>query len=239
MKPRLHFLHAVEVYDLRSVDARELIGIQLAGQVLERRAQGVDVAGRVHVDIVAIRVRPVDPLNRKKDLLRVLLHEQALEKWPCLVRGCACASQPNLFLRAIERSIEALGIDRLEQIVQRLRFEGPQRMMVVRGEEDDVEGARFGRGGEHAEAVDAWHLHVEEDEMGREVAQCRDRLLARAGFADLTNVAVALEAAPHLPPRRRLVVHNQHADHVWYGISTETSRPPPSQFSKARRCSRP
>ena len=72
-------------------------------------------------------------------------------------RACAC-----------ERRVEARAVEGLEKIVDRVRVERLQSVLVVRGDEDDGRPARFVALDEleHLESVELRHLDVEEEEIG-------------------------------------------------------------------------
>src|SRR5438034_1246193 len=68
--------------------------------------------------------------------------------------------------RAAHGSTKARFDDRLEPIIDRLELEGPNGVLVVGRDEYDerlVDGRRLAQ---HLEPVEAWHLNVEEDEIG-------------------------------------------------------------------------
>ena len=72
----------------------------------------------------------------------------------------------KLHLRAGERFGETILVERFQQVVERGGVEGAHGVLVIRGEEDDDRGFFGGDVGQHAEAVFARHLHVEEEQVG-------------------------------------------------------------------------
>ena len=73
----------------------------------------------------------------------------------------------QLLLRAGEGLAEALAVERLEQVVDRVHVERAQRVAVVGGDEDDERHLVGADRVDHVEAVGAGHLHVEEHQVGR------------------------------------------------------------------------
>ena len=96
---------------------------------------------------------------------------------PPLVRSSCC-------LRAGQRLAEALAVERLQQVVERVHVERPQRVAVVGGDEHDERHLVGADGVDHVEAVRARHLHVEEHQVG---LQRHDRLGAGGAVAGLAD----------------------------------------------------
>ena len=65
---------------------------------------------------------------------------------------------------------------------------------------------------EHAEAVEARHLHVEQDQVGLLLGDRLDRLEAVAALADDLDVRLVLQPVAHPLAGQRLVVHDQSPD---------------------------
>jgi hypothetical protein len=63
---------------------------------------------------------------------------------------------------------EARLTHRLHEIVERVRFERAHRELVVRRDEDDRRHPDGAVGPQYLEAIELWHLDIEEDEVGRE-----------------------------------------------------------------------
>ena len=83
---------------------------------------------------------------------------------------------------------EAVGVERLLQEVERPALGGLDRggdRAVPRDHHDLRPGIEIAEAGERLEAVEAGHLHVEEDEVRPELGVDRDRLAAGGGDPDL------------------------------------------------------
>src|SRR5712691_955362 len=70
-------------------------------------------------------------------------------------------SARDLSLRTIERLVEALLIERLQQIIQRINFKRTDGVLIICRHENDggysVRRQRF----ENGEAIDARHFHIQ------------------------------------------------------------------------------
>src|SRR5262249_19649567 len=78
-------------------------------------------------------------------------------------------------LDLVERAREALRIDRLQQIVDRVGLERAQRVRVVRGREDNERRSR--QLIEEIESGQAGHLDVEKEDVDAMLVQKGERLL--------------------------------------------------------------
>ena len=78
-------------------------------------------------------------------------------------RGSDAAAQP---FHPAERALEVPRIDRLEQVVDRVHRERVERVLFVRGRENDDRLDRQAR--QHLEAIQPRHLDVEETDVGRQ-----------------------------------------------------------------------
>ena len=111
-----------------------------------------------------------------------------------------------------ERGAQLLGADRLQQIGDGLGVEGLQRVFVERGGEDHRR--RLGQRRQvarHLEPVDARHAHVEQHDVGRELVDHVDGLLAIAGFPGDFEFAGLRQHRTQAFARRRLVIDDEHA----------------------------
>src|SRR5690242_10459209 len=81
-------------------------------------------------------------------------------------RTKTCSRRRGSGAKAREGGGEALGRDGLEEVVERVHFEGAEGVLVVGSGEDDL-GDDF-QALEQLEAGHAGHLDVEKEEVGRE-----------------------------------------------------------------------
>ena len=97
-----------------------------------------------------------------------------------------------------------------------MHLECAQRVLVVRGGEDhrDIASDQV----EHLEPVQLRHLHVEEQQVGRQLRHCLHRLEAVGALRhDLDVRFGGQELAEHLP-RQGLVVHDGNAQRKGSGL---------------------
>ena len=130
------------------------------------------------------------------------------------------------FLQTLDDAREPVGVDRLQEIVERLDGERIDGVPLVRGHEHD--GGRVGalaHEGCRLDAAQPRHLDVEEDDVGREVAGEIERLPRAGRLADDMHSGLAGEQVRQLRPRRRFVVDEQRADHRATGTSSRTTVP--------------
>ena len=118
----------------------------------------------------------------------------------------------DLAADALERALEALAVERLQQVVERLDLEGAQRVLIVGGHEHDRRHALGADRLNHLEAVELRHVHVEEHEIGRLGEDGLDGFDAVPGFADHLDVRFRTEQRFHPLARERLVVDDERAD---------------------------
>ena len=137
--------------------------------------------------------------------------------------------------QALDHAREPVGVDRLQQIVERLDGERVDGVALVRGHEDDR--GRVGALAHERRGIDAaqtGHLDVEEDESGAQVASERRAPLARRPPRRRPAHRRTHEQVPQLRPRRRLVVDEQRADHRATGTSSRTTVPNGNERSRTR-----
>ena len=115
----------------------------------------------------------------------------------------------DLLAGALERVVEALAVERLQQVVERPDLERPQRVLIVGGDEDDERHALGADRLDHLEAVHLRHLHVEEHQVRRVIQDGGDGLLAVAALADDLDVRLGAKQARQPLARERFVVDDQ------------------------------
>jgi hypothetical protein len=123
---------------------------------------------------------------------------------------------------SLQRAGQPLLVERLEQVVHRLRIERLDRVLGVCRHEDDV-----GRWGEvetfnQSEPVRTGHANIEEDEIWPLSPHQLARLLHMLGFAHDGHIGVIGQHLPKPLASQRLVIHQQNA-HVVHGAATTPS----------------
>jgi hypothetical protein len=233
---RAQLPHTRNIHDRRTMDALEPSRIELAFELAHRRAQHVRVLARVHAHVVAGGVDPEDVVHRHaQDAARVLDREPVVGRTSAGAVGVGerfverevrparhRAEQPQqppavlvgvarreLVAHAIERDIEPRILDGLQEVVERVRFERLQCVLVVRRDEHGQRHLRRGQGLQELEAVDTRHLHVEEHDVGLMLGDREERLASVAGLADDLDVGMAREPERQTAPGEGFVVNDQ------------------------------
>mmetsp|Transcript_53828 Transcript_53828/g.149367 ORF Transcript_53828/g.149367 Transcript_53828/m.149367 type:complete len:254 (+) Transcript_53828:886-1647(+) len=183
----------VEVDDGRAVDLPEPLGVELADQLDDGRADQMLLRRGLHHGVFVVGVEEQHLVDR--DLVHQLAlsradvaqprragagrhaRQQPLERLgQGVVAACGALAQPR------HAGQQALRFQGLEQIVHRTGFEGLDRVLVIGGHEDDARGALDALG--HFEAGQARHLDVEEGQVGLQGRDGLGGLDAVGGRAD-------------------------------------------------------
>src|SRR5262249_30450726 len=109
--------------------------------------------------------------------------------------------------QARHRARQALGLDGLDQVVERIDLEGAQRVLVI-GRREDNKGHGI-EGGEQVESRLAWHLHVEEQKLWLEVLERSAGLEGVRGLSDHLDLGMPAQETAELVASKALVVHDQ------------------------------
>ena len=129
---------------------------------------------------------------------------------PLGLLGAALFGQP--LADPVQRRRQPVLLDRLHQIVDRLRLERAQGMLVIGGDEHEQRRLDLHHPGNDRKSVEARHLDVEEDEVGLVGLDRADRLAAVGGGGDDLHVVMRLEAQAKPLGRQRLVVDEDGAN---------------------------
>jgi hypothetical protein len=188
----------------------------------------------VQAYVVALGLDPVDLLRPDEDAAVARGHHQPLQvaappahllqqrPQPAVQVASRLLADP--LARAVQRRLEALVVEGLQQVVQRLRLEGAQGELVVGGDEDHYGHTAGADRPEHVEAVDLRHLDVQEEQVRRRLLDHPDRFPAVRALGDDLHVPGLREQAADAPARQRLVVHDHGADR--HADLSSTAAPP-------------
>ena len=105
---------------------------------------------------------------------------------------------------------DALGVHGLHQVVGRTDGEGFDRMLVIRGDEDDLRATR--ESGQHTgeiHAIEARHLHIAKDRVDDMVFQNSQGKGATAGEMDLADPSVLAEQVRQFLASGSLVIDDE------------------------------
>ncbi len=133
-------------------------------------------------DVVVLRLDVVDLVDREHVDARTVAHEHASgtawqragPRWRASCTGMRLASAAAARARASSASPSRSATERLQQVVDRVHVERPQRVLVVGRDEHDrhVAADQF----EHLEAVELRHLDVEKQQVGMQLGDGLDCL---------------------------------------------------------------
>ncbi len=93
---------------------------------------------------------------------------------------------------AIKRIGKPLWLDRLHQIVCRLRFKGPDRMVAIGRHEDEQRRFYLHQALHHGKAIKAGHLNIKKDQIGLVRFDGSDRFPAVLASIDNFNIGMRL-----------------------------------------------
>ena len=131
----------------------------------------------------------------------------------------------DLTPHAIERGVETLGVEGLEQIIKRANLERPNGILVVGRDKNDLGRRRTScvenLGG--PQAVHGGHPDVEQHEVGPQRANAFNRLESVRRFTNENRVEVAGEQPSELVARVGFVVGDENAKSVGHVATSSGS----------------
>jgi hypothetical protein len=201
------------------VNACEAFRVEPLGERLDRPAHEVLVRADVQIDVVLRRFDPVDVGGVEKEDPSRLAHDEPRERrigtrgFPHM-RGIRRAAAARDAHRAFDRRVEALLVERLEQVVERVHFERAQRVLVIGGSEDHERQLVVVERCEDVEAGARGELDVEEQQLGAETVDERHRFVAVGRDADDFHVVASAQQAHEARAGEALVLNDQRADRV-------------------------
>ena len=119
-------------------------------------------------------------------------------------------------LGALERALEALGAEGLEQVVHGMGVEGAHGVLVVGGGEDHGGRTRARRIHQlqHLEAVEFGHLDIEEEQVGGKIGHGFDGFEAVGAFGGDFDFRMRGEQFAEEAAGQFLVVHDYGANGI-------------------------
>ena len=113
---------------------------------------------------------------------------------------------------AVERAAQARIVDRLEQVVERMRLERVDREAVEGRHEDDHRHAFLRHAREHVQTREPRHLDIEEHEVRRVLLDGRERSTTVGALGDDLDIVLVAQADLESASRELLVVDDDGAD---------------------------
>lgn len=124
-----------------------------------------------------------------------------------------------------------------------MRLEGLERVQVVSRDEDHRRRTFVTERGEDLEAIEAGHLHIEEEQLGTVGLHPRNRGNAVLGLADHLDLRKGGKHRPQTGAGQRLVIDQQgsqfHPPSTRNGSSSQTRHPPWAAAPMEKRCASP
>src|SRR5690606_15294904 len=195
-----------------AVDAQEHVA-ELLFQRLQRFLDQVLAARVVDDGVLLLGLQVVDLFQR--DQPQVAAHARAQVAAP-LVLALDLATQLHHVVAAqlrgaLQRLLQSLLADRLDQVVDGARLEGGKGVFVVGGAEDHRRrGVQRGQVASRFKTVDHRHGDVEEHGVGAGFVGQFDRFAAVAGLADDLDASGVAQQVTQALAGQRLVVGDQH-----------------------------
>ena len=241
----MNLAHAVDVDDRRTVHAHELPRVELLFEIVHRLSQEVGSRARRRGDVergvIVGCFDPIDLVRFDDDRFAAGRHEKTG------ARGRAVSEElgepfvhftamvgASALRGALERGGETTLFHWLEQVVEGMHIEGPKRIAIVRGHEDDGRNGFRSQKLEESKTVHLGHLDIEKHDVGTSSRYQRGPVDTGA-FADHHHVVVSGEHRAQEIARQRLVIDDDDAErrctafaHVdsLQGIDSDAKTPP-------------
>src|SRR6187402_181590 len=197
--------HLVHADDGRTMHALESGRIELARQHRQGLAQEVALPLGMQGGVIAIGLDP-------RDIRRLHEAEACPDADTEALRPMIRDRPAELPPRAFDRFGQTLVVDRFEQVIDGVEFEGSQGEAVVRGEQDRERPFRGRNRRQCVESAQTRHLHVDECDVHGIVAQGR-QTVAVAAFGNYRHIRLGTQTRENTDARQRLVVDHGHANH--------------------------
>src|SRR5690349_6559734 len=204
LEPRQHFFDSIDVDYVRAVCAPEEIGIEGFQKLFQGAAVGVSfhrrgrdrnhtLIYRREADIFLVDKDETSGRAQKNLLLLwlLLLFQQVDKRFQTFTRRGRCG---EFLPRFFHRLRNAFFVERLEEVVNGIHFEGTDRILIECSRKHDLRKWMFfvDKLFDHLKAIEAGHLHVEKYQLGIMLADELYRLHSVATLSDYVDVADAL-----------------------------------------------
>jgi hypothetical protein len=235
---------ALDVDDGGSMDADEAHGVEAPDELMERRAIQQLLAGDMQAHVHACRLDAVDIRDAHEARGAAGFHDEPIEQARRSRRtrrqaqhlltelvGAALAQPlpgPN------HRGFLAFIAVGLQQVVERIRFEGENRVSIVRGDEYGQRHLRGTDGVDDTEAVELRHLDIQEHQIRPPAGNLRDGIEPVRGLYDVADTRILSKEIDQPLPRRLLVVHDEHAKTIMRGRHHAPRRPRRATAARSR-----
>ncbi len=141
------------------------------------------------------------------------IHRDVAEAVQRRVRGALAPDPLEKIGRALDRPDDALVVERLQEIIERLDLERVHGVLFERGDEHDRRRPLFVHRRRDRETIEVGHLNVQEHEIRwrRHAPEQLHGVAAARALVDVRDAADLLQHAAQPAPRRRFIVNDDRA----------------------------
>ena len=236
MKHRTQLGNETDSHHVRAVDPKKLSRIELCYEAREGVTHQVHFSGRVDLDIVTGSGKPLNVVDRKKERPLRLAHQDLPRSGRAPWNSRQQASYPLLQVavirlsergtNALDTAQEALPIERLQQVIDRLDLEGAYGILGVSGCKHDQWRCDVTEPVEDVEATACSELNVEINDIRNRRGNGGDTRLDGSGLGFHPEIGQLGKETPELRARRRLVLDNDdRVGHAATGNRTVATTP--------------
>ena len=178
----------------------------------QRPTHDVRVTAHMQAGVIARSLDPVDIRDIQEQHLAPTLDYESL-RWLAVAAVCSARSYPW----RDSRHDEARVVKWLQQVIERPRLEGAQRILIVGRHKDDGRRQIAAQQLEYVKAPAFGHLHVEKHQVRLRFSDCLDRLQAGPAFGDGSNVRIT--AQEYRQVASAPMIRRQPPEPVWERIA--------------------
>src|SRR6185312_1186963 len=224
LRVRLNARDSVEIHQKATMDPDEAPGMQRAFEARNRLLLEPCAAFAAQGYIVILRLGIIQLAGGNDVHFRAVPHHDALQVLTRWTRGVPEFGGRQWGLRAalqlLQRRSETIASERLQQVIDGGGVEGPHRILIEGGREDNRRSP-FDQL-EHFEAVELWHLHVEKYNVRLMLRDRFHRLEAVGALRDDVNAGFLFEILAQDAARQFFIVDDYCLHAFLIGIATLT-----------------
>ncbi len=246
VRHRLQLNDAFNIHQRRPMHAHEPARVEPFRQIVQGGAVQQFFTPHVQSDIDARRLDPVDVDRTNEPRRSSRLHDQPIE--PALCTG-RCASHHLHYtlpefadtalvetsLRARHGSLEALIAEGFQQVVECIRLEGPNRVLIVGCDKDGQRHLRCANRVDHTQSIELRHLHIQEHQVGPFLLNCLNGGFAIRGLCHSFHLRVLRQQIDKALACGSFVVRHQYLNRF---RRARVHRRPPHRTSAAAKSQR-
>lgn len=212
-------LHPLQRDDARAVDARKLRWVQALLDAVETAVDHVGALSHVERYVIAAGFYPVDIADFNPLQFPAAAHFQT--RFPpgiLLTCGMGQLFPGGPFQKALARQAQCVGepvvVDRLHDVVDGAYVKGLECVARMGGKKNDQRRVLALQSREHLKAIQARHLHVQEDQFRLQSIDDFHRVFAAIGLANHAYIRCSPQAHLYATARQRFIIDDDYADHA-------------------------